>query len=605
MRKIISMHVENFLSYQEADFDFDDVGFVLVEGKNGAGKSGMICALRWCLFGETVRGYKYDEVVNRKVGKDCLVMVVIRDDNGEEFGVCRTRRHTRFKNSLTLSTQGADVSPAGEKETQAEVERILGCTDKTFMSSVVFGQNRAYRFSELTDAEQKKILDEVLGVERFADACKAARKSVDGIQAELDANRRALARAEEARDEVEAEAVDLRVKDVDFAANQKKKIEVEQEKLRKVKQELDKTRKQHDVPKLKELFDAAQQAVKVYERKLTKAVEADAAASSSLALLKQKVATQETLLKESDRLGGDCPTCGQKPTKRLVALIAETREKLKGLTAEMAESSRQADVAATALGIAKTKLKEARAELEQARGALDRSVSAATEVAGLRRRAQDHQERIAEIGREVNPYKELAAKAESKHTQLAADVDQLENYIKNQQEPELRRAQFWVKAFGNAGLRSLLVDSSLPLLNQEAARVSRALTGGAISVEFSATSEQKSGKVVDRFEVKVDNRHGAGDYQGNSAGERAKVDLCVGLALQKLVASRSSASFNLAIFDEVLDHLDETAHERVLEVLSELDRESVLVVSHDEDLKAWFPAVWSLEKRNGFSHIQR
>lgn len=598
------MHVENFLSYQEADFDFDDVGFVLVEGRNGAGKSGMICALRWCLFGETVRGYKYDEVVNRKVGKDCLVKVVVRDDNGEEYGVCRTRRHTRFKNSLTLSTQGADVSPAGEKETQAEVERVLGCTDKTFMSSVVFGQNRAYRFSELTDAEQKKILDEVLGVERFADACKAARKSVDGIQAELDANRRALARAEEARDEVEAEAVDLRVKDVDFAANQKKKIEVEQDRLSKVKQELDKTRKQHNIPKLKELFDAAQQAVKVYERKLTKAVEADAAASSSLALLKQKIVTQETLLKESDRLGGDCPTCGQKPTKRLAALLVETREKLKGLTAEAVESSRQADAVATALGIAKTKLKEARAELEQARGSLDRGVSAATEVAGLRRRAQDHQERIAEIGREVNPYKELAAKAESKHAQLAADVDQLEDHVKNQQEPELRRAQFWVKAFGNAGLRSLLVDSSLPLLNQEAARVSRALTGGAISVEFSATSEQKSGKVVDRFEVKVDNRHGAGDYQGNSAGERAKVDLCVGLALQKLVASRSSASFNLAVFDEVLDHLDETAHERVLEVLSELDRESVLVVSHDEDLKAWFPAVWSVSKRGGFSRVE-
>ncbi len=603
MRKIISMHVENFLSYQEADFDFDDVGFVLVEGKNGAGKSGMICALRWCLFGETVRGYKYDEVVNRKVGEGCLVSVRITIDDAI-YEITRTRKHKKMKNSLTITEpSGSGFVYASDKEAQVEVERILGCTDKTFMSSVVFGQNRAYRFSELTDAEQKKILDEVLGVERFADACKAARKSVDGIQAELDANRRALAKAEEARDEVEAEVVDLRVKDVDFAATQKKKIEVEQEKLRKVKQELDKTRKQYDVPKLKELFDAAQQAVKVCERKLTKATEADAAASSSLALLKQKVATQETLLKESDRLGGDCPTCGQKPTKRLTTLIAETRAKLKELTAEVVEWSRQADAATTALGIAKTKLREARAELEQARGALDRGVSATTEVAGLRRRVQDHQERIAEIGREVNPYKELAAKAESKHTQLAADVDQLEDYIKNQQEPELRRAQFWVKAFGNAGLRSLLVDSSLPLLNQEAARVSRALTGGAISVEFSATSEQKSGKVVDRFEVKVDNRHGAGDYQGNSAGERAKVDLCVGLALQKLVASRSSASFNLAVFDEVLDHLDETAHERVLEVLSELDRESVLVVSHDEDLKAWFPAVWSVSKRGGFSRV--
>lgn len=603
MRKIISMHVENFLSYQEVDFDFDDVGFVLVEGKNGAGKSGMICALRWCLFGETVRGYKYDEVVNRKVGKDCLVKVVIRDGNGEEYGVCRTRRHTRFKNSLTLSTQGADVSPAGEKETQAEVERVLGCTDKTFMSSVVFGQNRAYRFSELTDAEQKKILDEVLGVERFADACKAARKSVDGIQAELDANRRALARAEEARDEVEAEAVDLRAKDADFAANQKKKLETERDGIAKAKKWL-KQNQAVDVDKLKEALGAAQQAVKVYERKLEKATDADVAVAASLASLNADKAAHDKLVNDSARLGGDCPTCGQKPTKRLVALIAEAREKSAKLAVEVACALKQHDAASTALGIAKTKLKEARGAATAAQAAYNEGLGAAADVGAWKRRVIQHEERIAEIGREVNPYKELAAKAESKHARIVADVDQLEDHVKSQQEPELRRAQFWVKAFGNAGLRSLLVDSSLPLLNQEAARVSRALTGGAISVEFSATSEQKSGKVVDRFEVKVDNRHGAGDYQGNSAGERAKVDLCVGLALQKLVASRSSASFNFAIFDEVLDHLDETAHERVLEVLSELDRESVLVVSHDEDLKAWFPAVWSVSKRGGFSRVE-
>lgn len=597
------MHVENFLSYQEADFDFDDVGFVLVEGKNGAGKSGMICALRWCLFGETVRGYKYDEVVNRKVGEGCLVSIrVAIDDVIHE--ITRTRKHKKLKNSLTITEpSGSGFAYASDKEAQAEVERILGCTDKTFMSSVVFGQNRAYRFSELTDAEQKKILDEVLGVERFADACKAARKSVDGIQAELDANRRALARAEEARDEVEAEAVDLRVKDVDFAANQKKKIEAERDGLTKAKKWL-KQNQAVDVDKLKETLDAAQQAVKVYERKLEKATEADGTAAAALASLNASKAAHDKLVNDSARLGGDCPTCGQKPTKRLVSLIVEAREKSAKLAEEVAEALKQRDAAATALGIAKTKLKEARGAVTTAQAAYNEGLGAAANVGAWKRRVIQHEERIAEIGREVNPYKELAAKAESKHTQLSADVDQLDDHIKNQQEPELRRAQFWVKAFGNAGLRSLLVDSSLPLLNQEAARVSRALTGGAISVEFSATSEQKSGKVVDRFEVKVDNRHGAGDYQGNSAGERAKVDLCVGLALQKLVASRSSASFNLAVFDEVLDHLDETAHERVLEVLSELDRESVLVVSHDEDLKAWFPAVWSVSKRGGFSRIE-
>ena len=116
-------------------------------------------------------------------------------------------------------------------------------------------------------------------------------------------------------------------------------------------------------------------------------------------------------------------------------------------------------------------------------------------------------------------------------------------------------------------------------------------------------SELKSGKTVDRFEVRVDNKHGAASYLGNSAGEKAKVDLCVGLALQKLVMSRSSASFNLCFFDEVFDHLDEAAHERVVDVLAEIDKESVFVVSHNEDLRAWFPATWVISKKNGFSTV--
>jgi DNA repair exonuclease SbcCD ATPase subunit len=65
---------------------------VLVEGDNGAGKSAMIDALVWCLFGTTLRGYENDEVVNRRVGKDCMVKVTL-EDGDELYTVTRARRH--------------------------------------------------------------------------------------------------------------------------------------------------------------------------------------------------------------------------------------------------------------------------------------------------------------------------------------------------------------------------------------------------------------------------------------------------------------------------------------------------------------------------------
>jgi len=602
-KRIASMIVENFLSIGRAAFDFDECGFVLVEGANGSGKSAIVDALLWCLFGETLRGYKHDDVVNRRVGEGCVVKVHVVDGD-DLYTVTRARRHPKLKNSLTVTRDnfGEDMTKSGEKETQLVVEKVLGCTFKTFLSSVVFGQDRAYRFSSLTDAEQKKILDEVLGVERFADACKAARKRVDSLQAEIDANRRALEKTEAARDEAEAEAIDLQVKDTDFAAEQRAKVEVEREALAKARRWV-RQNAGVDVAEAKRNVEIARDRAAACDKALATANEALAKAGAKVEVAEGRVADLRARLAEHEVDPGKCPTCGQEVKKRHAQLgIADLRRQLGEQERTLEAANAALDGLDEAVTHAKAALAKAKGDERAAEAARNEAVGAEANLKVWKQRAADCERRIAELEAEASPYAALAEKARSRHARHAADADQLADHI-GRQEEQLGHAQFWVKAFGNSGLRSLLVDSSLPLLNEEAARVSRVLTGGAISIEFSATTEQKSGKVVDRFEVRVDNKHGAGDYAGNSAGERAKVDLCVGLALQRLVASRSSASFNLAVFDEVFDHLDAASHEPVVEVLSELDKDTVLVISHDDDLKAWFPTTWQMVKRGGLSSV--
>lgn len=604
--KICSMRVENFLSFREAAFDFQDAGLVLVEGVNGSGKSAIIDALVWCLFGETLRGYKHDDVIHRKVGEGCLVQVCLEDDD-ELYTISRARRHSKLRNSLTVTHDnfGEDLTAAGDKETQLVVERLLGCTFKTFMSSVVFGQDRAYRFSSLTDGEQKKILDEVIGVERFAQACAAARKQVSAIQNDLDGARRAARKAEEARDEADAEILDLQAKNEDFDVTRHQKIEAEREKLAVAKKWV-KASKKVDVDALKATVDKVLAELARRERVVEQAskVEADARVCSiGLATKRDELASD---LKRRQKLEGDCPTCGQEIDDDKQAVIASgLRIKLKELKDAHVVASQAEAQAVELLSEAKRLLRQTRDAYVAAQKELNEGVGAGADAAAWKRRVADHMERIVELEREVNPYAELVGKARDRAKERAGDTQFWCEEISAIEE-KLRRSQFWVKAFGTSGLRSLLVDSSLPTLNREAMRVSRVVTGGSISIEFSATSEQKSGKVVDRFEVKVDNEHGAGTYAGNSAGERAKVDLCVGLALQRLVASRSSASFNVAFFDEVLDHVDTAGTELVVDILSALTSrcDSIYVISHNEDLKSWFPASMRIVKRGGFSTVE-
>ncbi len=609
------MIVENFLSFGKAEFDFDEAGLVLVEGENlddrsarsnGSGKSAMIDALVWCLFGTTLRGYENDEVVHRKVGEDCLVEVTIEDADDVEYVVARARRHSKLKNSLRVYADGAaanELTAGSNSETQEIVEKLLGCTKRTFLSSVVFGQDRAYRFSSLTDKEQKEILDEVLGMERFSTACAAARVRLSEVTTAVVGFQRDFERAEAARDQAGEEAAELRDKDESFEAERSGKLDAEREKLRRAKEQLKKLVKV-DTADTSLKLSARRCEVTGLEKLVAKATQAEAEAKIALGTSKGKLAELQGHEKKHEKLTGDCPTCLQPiERKHQAKVLGQVRKAIEKVEATHTELETITKNATKELDDAKKRLKEARAEQLAAEKTHNEAVGAEADAKAWKNRIAEHDKRIAELVEQENPYEVMIKKVEAKREKHRKEAALLQEQLTNE-EARVKLADFWVKAFGAKGLRSLLLDTSLPLLNDEAARISRAVTGGAIIIEFSALSELKSGKTVDRFEVKVDNKHGAGTYQGNSAGERAKVDLCVGLALQRLVASRSSASFNVMFADEIFDHLDAAAHERVVEVLSEIDKDSVFVVSHDEDLKAWFPASLRIVKKGGFSTVE-
>lgn len=602
MKRLVRMHARNFLSLGEVDLDLTDLGLVLIEGPNGRGKSALVDAVVWCFYGITLRGYENDEVVHRRVGKDCYVTIQI-EDGDDTYSIRRARKHTEYKNTLRVTrNEDEDISRPSTTETQELIDELLG-SRRTFLSSVVFGQDRAYRFSQLTDKEQKEILDEVLGVGRFAEAGDAARKQASTIEAALDIKRRDLEKAEAARDQADEDVVDLRKKDAAFDSAREDKLQVEFDKINKAKSNLADC-EAVDVAKLKTKLDKVRKEVPVYEKVMTDLIAEEATKKAARAQTKLQLDQLTTHVQK--HLGpAQCPTCGQDLDKKQRDATAKSYGKqLKEMQTKFDEVVKPAhEDAQRRLADAGEALRNAKAAVLAAEKAHNEAVGLEANARTWRSRIEDGKRRIKEIEEEINPYAALVAATEKKRAKAASEALLLLKQV-DAEEERLKVAQFWVQAFGARGLRSLLLDSSLPTLNQEAKRVSRAITDGEIEIEFSTTSELKSGKTVDRFDVRVDNKQGAGSYLGNSQGERARVDLCVGLALQRLVASRSTSSFNVAFFDEVFDHLDSSAHERVVEVLGEIDKESVFVISHDENLKAWFPATITMVKRDGFSQLE-
>lgn len=154
---------------------------VAVSTSNGAGKSAAACEiLAYALFGKTIRGIDGDKVLSpwAKSGR----AVAVFDQDGKPIRIERTRTRGR-KTMLTI--EGSVLQFDRLKDTQAQVERLLGFNFETFCHSIAFGQKTA-RFLRLADAEKKAVIDGVMGVSIFERACDVAREEEKLVMADAD-----------------------------------------------------------------------------------------------------------------------------------------------------------------------------------------------------------------------------------------------------------------------------------------------------------------------------------------------------------------------------------------------------------------------------------
>lgn len=186
---------ENFLSFEQFELNLRDRGLICIEGENvdlggsnGAGKSSIMEALVWCLFGTTSRGLKSSAVVredeNHEPVGNCVVAVEI-DLDGVTVHVARHRDHKKWGNKMLLVANGQDMTMGSDKETQLRLQEMLQLDYESFIATVMYPQ-KADGFPGLSDSEQKAILERVLVVGRFAEAQKRAKDRLKRAQERLD-----------------------------------------------------------------------------------------------------------------------------------------------------------------------------------------------------------------------------------------------------------------------------------------------------------------------------------------------------------------------------------------------------------------------------------
>ncbi len=197
----IRLKIAGFLSYRDpVEVDFTSFELACISGMNGAGKSSLLDAITWSLFGQA---RKRDEaVVNANSDLAEVSLTFAYEEN-----IYRVQRILPRGKSTVLEFQildgelpDGDWRPLSERtlrETQARIERILHLDYDTFINASFFLQGKADQFTQQRPADRKRILSSVLGLETWetyrehtADRRKTREgdlKTIDGRLEEINA----------------------------------------------------------------------------------------------------------------------------------------------------------------------------------------------------------------------------------------------------------------------------------------------------------------------------------------------------------------------------------------------------------------------------------
>ncbi|MEO8396814.1 MAG: SMC family ATPase, partial [Chloroflexota bacterium] len=166
----IRLEIKNFLAYRSPDaLRFDGIHLACLTGSNGAGKSSLLDAITWALWGKA-RARRDEELVH--MGQADMYVLLEFEQEGLTYQVIRRRSRTRSTGTLDLIALDADGTPNNISEpnmraTQEKINRLLNLDYETFVHSAFLQQGKADAFTTKTPRERKQILSDILGLMRW------------------------------------------------------------------------------------------------------------------------------------------------------------------------------------------------------------------------------------------------------------------------------------------------------------------------------------------------------------------------------------------------------------------------------------------------------
>ena len=550
------------------EMKLDNRDNTLIVGENGSGKSTMLDALCFSLFGKPFRNVNKPQLLNSINQKDCVVEVEF-DINNKSYKVIRGIKPNKFEIYQDGELLNQD---AAMKDYQEFLEKfILKMNYKSFTQIVILGSASFTPFMQLSASDRRSIIEDLLDIQIFSTMNSIAKERLSGN-----------------KDEITQKKYDIDLANQKYDLQKRHIDDLKQNNEDKVK-EYDTEIQLHNDTVSSLLSNVEALTAKTEELQLVVASKIDTEAKvKKITKLESQIETNLSKFQKDISFfqsHDDCPTCRQ--------AIADSfkQEELKTLSTKVTECEH-------GLSELEKKLLEEQNKLNSINETQKLINQKQVEIATTNTAITETNKMIARLQKLVNELRESKTetkKEEQSLKELKDSLSQLQEHLKVliEEKTYYEAASTLLK---DGGIKSKIIKQYLPIINK---LVNKYLASLDFFVNFN---------LDESFKETIKSRHrDEFSYHNFSEGEKQRIDMALMLTWRAIAKLRNSANTNLLILDETFDSsLDANGTEELMKILHMLEDVNLFVISHKGDvLQDKFMNVIRFVKEKNFSRISK
>jgi len=582
MFRIKTLTVKNFMSVgnqtQGVDFDKNLLTLVLGENldlggddagsRNGTGKTTIINALSYGLYGEALTKIRRENLINKTNGKGMLVTVEF-ETNGQNYRIERGRKPNILKfyrEDVDVTADDVDESQGDSRKTQEDINRLINMSHSMFKHLVALN-TYTEPFLSLKANDQREIIEQLLGITILSEKAERLKDEQKRIRDAMSEEEATIKGIETANKKVQESIDNLEIKSKAWDANKAEEIA----KLAKAIASLATVDIDSEIQAHKDKKEWQKQ-----DTEQTNLNKEKASLESSLLRAERTHSKYEKEL--TDIASKKCFTCGQELHDQAHTTILaekqndvnESQTYIDGITLQLKDVTEKLDAIGDINGCPKT------------------FYDSSEEAYNHKNNLASLEERKVEKETETNPYTE---QMEELRDQALQDIswDQM-NALSEMKE----HMDFLYKLLTSKDsfIRKRIIDQNLAFLNK---RLQYYLerTGLPHQVVF------QNDLTVEITELGRDL-----DFDNLSRGERNRLILSMSWAFRDVWESLYQ-SINLLFIDELIDNgLDAAGVESSISILKKMARErgkNIYLISHKDELSSRVNNILKVIKDNGFT----